>query len=72
MITKVYDNRHFRDSDVCDFVVEEADEKIDILGNGKILAYGTNELISDVLSFAKKIFKKCVVYIYDLNSKPLK
>jgi hypothetical protein len=53
-------------------VIEEADEKVDIIGNGNILAYGTNESISDVLSFSKKIFKKCVIYIYDLNSKPLK
>ena len=72
MITKIYDNRHFKNCDLCDFVIEEADEKVDIIGNGNILAYGTNESISDVLSFGKKIFKKCVIYIYDLNSKPLK
>jgi hypothetical protein len=72
MITKIYDNRKFQDCDVCDFVIEEAHDKIDIIGSGKILSYGTNEKIFDVLNFAKNIFKKCVVYIYDLNSKPLK
>jgi hypothetical protein len=71
MIKKVVDNRGSFKSDICDAVIEIS-SSINLIEEDRIIKGFEAESIEYIFSYAQKKKEQVIVYLYDLNSKPLK
>ncbi len=71
MIKKIVDNRVLKPTKLCDAVVE-IDTTLRLPENKRILRYFQAYDIQEVLLISNSLIESVIVYIYDLNSKPLK
>lgn len=71
MIKKVVDNRGSFKSDICDAVIEIF-SSINLNEEDRIIRGFESESIEYIFSYAQRQKEQVLVYLYDLNSKPLK
>ena len=71
MIVKVVDNRYYKNTKQCDAVLEIF-TKLNLSEENRIIKGFESEEIEYILNFANNLKMKVIVYLYDLNSKPLK
>ncbi len=71
MIKKIVDNRLLKPTKLCDAVVE-IDTNLNLPENKRIIRYFQAYDVQDVLLISNSLNEGVIVYIYDLNSKPLK
>ncbi len=69
MIKKVIDNRVLSPTRLCDAVVE-LDTRLNL--TNKVIEYFQAYDLDQILLMANNLKEDVIVYIYDLNSKPLK
>jgi hypothetical protein len=71
MIKKVVDHRHFKNGRQCDAVLEIF-TTLDLSEENRVIKGFESEDIEYILQFAQSLKMQVIVYLYDLNSKPLK
>lgn len=71
MLNKVIDNRTDYSTKICDAVIE-LNSSDDLSYEEKIIAGFQAEPVDYILGVAARFGKTVDVYLYDLNSKPLK
>jgi hypothetical protein len=71
MIKKVIDNRGNFKSDICDAVIEISSSII-LNEEDRVVKGFEAESVEYIFSYAQKYKEPVIVYLYDLNSKPLK
>lgn len=71
MIKGVIDNRIFKTGTHCDAVVEVY-TSLQLSEDQKIIRGFESEEIEYIFQFAQNLKIQVIVYLYDLNSKPLK
>jgi uncharacterized linocin/CFP29 family protein len=71
MIKRVIDNRKFRAGTRCDAVVEVF-TNLNLSEDHKVIRGFESEEIDYILQFSQNLKIQVIVYLYDLNSKPLK
>jgi len=71
MIKKVIDNRFYRNTAKCDAVVEIF-SNLKLSEEHKIIRGFEAQDIDYILDYAENLKYYVIVYLYDLNSKPLK
>lgn len=71
MIKKIVDNRLLKPTKLCDAVVE-IDTNLNLPEHKRIIRYFQAYDVQDVLLISNSLNEGVIVYIYDLNSKPLK
>jgi len=71
MLNKVIDNRTDYSIKICDAVIE-LDYSDNLSYEEKIVAGFQAEQVDYILGVAARLKKRVNVYLYDLNSKPLK
>jgi len=68
---RVVDHRHFKGTKQCDAVLEIF-TSLNLSEENRIIKGFESEDIEYILDFANHLKMKVIVYLYDLNSKPLK
>lgn len=71
MIKKIVDHRHYSKTSLCDAVLEIS-TNLTLSEEDRIIKGFESEELDYILRYAQNLPKMIVVYIYDLNSKPLK
>ena len=71
MIKGVVDNRVFKNGNHCDAVIEIF-TSLNLSEEHKIIKGFESEEIDYIFKFAQSLKIEVIVYLYDLNSKPLK
>lgn len=71
MIKKVIDHRLYKKTKQCDAVVEIF-SNLNLSEEQRIIRGFESQDIDYILEYAEKLKYYVIVYIYDLNSKPLK
>lgn len=71
MIKKIVDHRHYSKTSLCDAVLEIS-TNLNLKEEDRIIKGFESEELDYILRYAQNLPKMIVVYIYDLNSKPLK
>jgi hypothetical protein len=71
MIKKVIDHRFYRNTARCDAVLEIF-SNLKLSEEHRIIKGFESEDIDYILDYAEKLKYYVIVYLYDLNSKPLK
>jgi hypothetical protein len=71
MIMKVVDHRKYKNTKQCDAVLEIF-TTLNLSEENRVIKGFESEDIDYILNFANNLKMKVIVYLYDLNSKPLK
>jgi len=71
MIKKVVDHRFFKKMARCDAVIEVY-SNLNLSEEQRVIRGFESEDIDYILNYAQNLNTEVVVYLYDLNSKPLK
>lgn len=71
MIKKIIDHRYYPKTPLCDAVLEISSNLM-LSDEDRIIKGFESEELDYILQYAQDLPKLVVVYIYDLNSKPLK
>lgn len=71
MIKKIIDHRHYNRTARCDAVLEVY-SNLKLPEEHRIIKGFESEEIEYILDYANKLKIEVIVYLYDLNSKPLK
>lgn len=71
MIMKVIDHRNYKNTKQCDAVLEIF-TTLNLSEENRVIKGFESEDIEYILNFANNLKMKVIVYLYDLNSKPLK
>jgi hypothetical protein len=71
MIKKVIDHRLYSSTAQCDAVIEIF-SKLNLSEEQRIIKGFESENIDYILNYAEQLNYYVIVYLYDLNSKPLK
>jgi len=71
MIKKIVDHRSYPKTALCDAVLEIS-TNLNLSEEDRIIKGFESEELDYILRYAQDISKAVIVYIYDLNSKPLK
>lgn len=71
MIKKIVDNRLLAPTKLCDAVVE-IHTNLNLPEEKRIVRYFESYEVDEVLLYSNSINEGVIVFIYDLNSKPLK
>lgn len=71
MIKKIVDHRHYSKTSLCDAVLEISTNLI-LSEEDRIIKGFESEELDYILRYAQDLPEIIIVYIYDLNSKPLK
>jgi hypothetical protein len=71
MIKKVIDHRFYKNTKQCDAVLEIF-SNLKLSEEHRIIKGFESENIEYILDYAEKLKYYVIVYLYDLNSKPLK
>lgn len=68
---KVIDHRNYKNTKQCDAVLEIF-TTLNLSEENRVIKGFESEDIEYILNFANNLKMKVIVYLYDLNSKPLK
>ena len=71
MIKKIVDHRCYPQTSLCDAVLEIS-TSLNLSEEDRIIKGFESEELDYILRYAQSLSKVVIVYIYDLNSKPLK
>ena len=71
MIKKIVDHRYYPKTSLCDAVLEIS-TNLNLSEEDRIIKGFESEELDYILRYAQDLSKLVIVYIYDLNSKPLK
>jgi hypothetical protein len=71
MIKQIVDHRYYPKTSLCDAVLEIC-TNLSLSEEDRIIKGFESEEIDYILRYAQNLSKNVIVYIYDLNSKPLK
>jgi hypothetical protein len=71
MIKRVIDHRSFKGGRQCDAVLEIF-TTLDLSEENRVIKGFESEDIDYILQFAQSLKMLVIIYLYDLNSKPLK